>query len=129
MQGLLKLPTWTGHVYRGETLTKPDFDKRFGSEKRGKFKPQEKSFRRSTISSATKDVGIAVSYSTGGTHLTERGVPVVWDMEVTNGRDIEAFSSWTKEKEVALLPGAEFAILSAEYQMKNRVFVKCKQRK
>ncbi|HEY1653208.1 MAG TPA: hypothetical protein VGG09_15085 [Acidimicrobiales bacterium] len=34
---------------------------------------------------------------------------LIWEFEITNGRDIEGLSLARKEREVALLPGAEFA--------------------
>ncbi len=41
---------------------------------------------------------------------------VVWEMDVTNGRDIEALSVKGIEHEVALLPGAEFKITSVRFE-------------
>lgn len=130
MQGLLKMPVYKGQLYRGECVTKADFDKRFTIGKRDKVTPVEKTLKRLTISSASKDRGVATAFQgIASAKIAPPRVYILWEMDVTNGRDIEAISAATAEREVATLPGAEFAVVSATMNRPDSIVVKCKQRK
>jgi hypothetical protein len=131
MQGLLKLPVWKGSLYRGEVLNKTDFESRFKADKRGtKFTPVNPTMRRTAISSASKDRQRAQAFWAVAAAKVERPwVRVLYEIEATNGRDIEMLSVSRHEKEVATLPGAEFTITSVEGEMSKSILVKCKQRR
>jgi hypothetical protein len=130
MQGLLKLPVWKGQLFRGECVKRDDFEKRFRVGRNDKVTPLEKTIKRTTISSASKERQVAVAFQgIAANKVPDPKVMVLWVMDVTNGRDIETISAATKEREVATLPGAEFKIVSAEQVRPDSIVVKCRQRK
>jgi hypothetical protein len=104
MQALLKMPVWKGTAYRGERITRQRFYPRFIKKGDG-FAPREPTFTWKTITSISKDEHKAGSFSMMG----EGSYVVVYEFEVINARDIERLSLNRGEREVALLPGAEFA--------------------
>lgn len=130
-QGLLKLPVWKGTLYRGEVLNQTDFDSRFKADRHGtKFTATTPTMRRTNISSASKDRAKAEKFwGIAGSKVKPPRVNVLYEMEATNGRDIEMLSASRNEKEVATLPGAEFKIVSVEKQANRSILVKCKQRR
>lgn len=102
--GLLKMPVWKGTAYRGEKLASKRWNSRFVQEGTT-FRPIEPTFTWKTITSVSKDEAGARGFS----GLGEGKYEVLWEFELSNGRDIERLSVNRKEREVALLPGAEFA--------------------
>lgn len=103
-QGLLKMPVWKGLAYRGERLSRQRFYPRFVM-KGDTFTPRDPTFTWKTITSISKSEHKAGSFSVMG----EGSYVIVYEFEVTNGRDIERLSLNRSEREVALLPGAQFA--------------------
>jgi hypothetical protein len=69
------------------------------------FAPREPTFTWKTITSISKELGKAASFSSMG----EGSYSVIFEFDIINGRDIEGLSLARAEREVALLPGAEFA--------------------
>ncbi len=104
LQGLLKMPVWKGTAYRGEKIGSDRFDPRFVKKGNG-FAPREATFTWKTITSISKERGIAESFALQGDGLYS----VIYEFKVINGRDIEDVSLARREREVAILPGAEFA--------------------
>lgn len=104
LQGLLKMPAWKGFAYRGEKLDAARFDARFAKQGES-FKAREPTFSWKTITSISKDEHKAKGFTNMGSGLYK----VLWKFQVTSGRDIEGLSVNRREREVALLPGAEFA--------------------
>jgi hypothetical protein len=104
MQGLLKMPAWKGTAYRGERLSAQRFYPRFVKRGDG-FVPRDPTFTWKTITSISKSEQIAGGFSTHG----EGSYVIVYEFEIINGRDIEGLSLNRGEREIALLPGAEFA--------------------
>jgi hypothetical protein len=104
LQGLLKMPVWRGAAYRGEAMDEKRFDARFVKDGDG-FRPLDPTFTWKTITSISKDESKARGFMNMGEGLYR----VIFKFEVTNGRDIEGLSMNRGEREVALLPGAEFA--------------------
>ncbi len=130
MQGLLKMPVWRGQLFRGEVLTEAVVKERFAESRNGKLKPIEKTIKRTTISSASKEEHVARGFwMVAWGKVPEPKVRVLYVMETTNGRDIELLSPSSYEKEVALLPGSEFSVVSAERDSNGAIIVKCKQRR
>lgn len=103
LQGLRKMPVWKGTAYRGESIDEKRFYARFVKQG-GTFSPRNPRFTWKTITSISKELSVAngFAYSGGGMYR------VIYHFEITDGRDIEGMSLNRKEREVALLPGAEF---------------------
>jgi hypothetical protein len=136
LQGLLKLPVWPpGKCYRGEVLKKADFDEKYIETGKGKYRPKDKIMRRTSISSMSRLEKKAKDFwPIAGPKVPAPKQNVLYEVEVTNGRNIEKLSNNAGEAEVATLPGAEFEITSAEMLKhpsgSNMYFlVKAKQRK
>ena len=125
MQGLNKMPVWTGTTYRGEKLKPDELAKYFDIKSDGTIKIKQKSFSRQAISSTSKELQKARDFFTVGAPLVPGGKFVIWENEIINGRDIEELSVNKQEKEVATLPGAEFKILSAR---PDGIFIRAKVR-
>lgn len=104
LTGLQKMPVWKGVAYRGEAIDEKRFYPRFVKNGDG-FRPRNPTFTWKTITSISKDEHRAKGFKSMG-HGSYR---VLWKFEVINGRDIEGLSINRTEREVALLPGAEFA--------------------
>jgi hypothetical protein len=104
LEGLRKMPVWRGVAYRGEKLEAKRFYPRFVKDGNG-FRPRQPTFTWKTITSISKSELRASAFMTSGSGSYE----VLWEFEVTDGRDIEGLSVNRLEREVALLPGAEFA--------------------
>jgi hypothetical protein len=124
MQGLLKMPVFRGKLYRGESLSSKAFDDSFVRSANGDVKAKVTTFSRNTITSMTKDPNKPWTFMDGS---DER---VYWEMDVIDGRDIEKLSHADIEREVVVLPGAEFAITSVEAAVlhgKKYWLVKAKQ--
>ncbi len=134
LQGLLKLKPWPpGTLYRGEVLALSDFEARFKPAGKGTYKPVEKSWTKTTISSMSRDRKKSSDFWViAGSKVKDPKKRIMWEVHVTNGRDIERLSANEGEKEVATLPGAEFRITSVETQrgvggMEVCIVVKAKQ--
>jgi len=110
LQGLLKMPVYKDKAYRGEKLEPKRFYALYIRNKDGTYTPRQKKVRFNTITSVSKSLGVANYWSGSGTGTYE----IVWELQVNNGRDIEHISLAQPEKEIALLPGAEFTIQSVE---------------
>jgi hypothetical protein len=140
MQGLSKLPKWKGLTYRGEVLDMAVFDSRYttasgpapvndqGDLVPGtKLKPVQKTLGRTAISSTSKKLSRAIHFL--DTSLKKPPIArLIYETQITNGRDISAISANPAEEEVATLPGAAVTILSA-VTGSDYVLVKCKQTK
>ena len=113
-QGLLKLPVWKGPGYRGEKIDAKRWASRFRREGNN-FQPIDPTFTWKTITSVSKSETKARGFMVGAGQYE-----VLWQFELTNGRDIERLSVNRKEREVALLPGAEFAYDSVEVVKEGR---------
>lgn len=98
-RGLKKLPNWKGTLYRGEGLN----DTRMHAF--------EKMYRAGTphtlahFWSMSKDRTVSEGFLT-----TAQGTPVLFVANVDKGKDVENLSLHESEKEVIVLPGAQFAI-------------------
>jgi hypothetical protein len=104
LQGLLKMPVWKGTAYRGEAIDGNRFDPRFVKDSKG-FRPRQPTFTWKTITSISKSEKRAGSFMYSGSGFYQ----ILWEFEIIDGRDIEGLSVKREEREVALLPGAEFA--------------------
>ena len=117
MAGLQKMPVFTGPTYRGEAYTKADFLKKFKLGSKGKVTCRTPTMSRGTISSASKDANKARQFAYSSAvdlklrDLYDAAYCLVWEYELTNGRDIEGVSANASEKEVATLPGATFQVV------------------
>lgn len=110
VQGLLRLPVWKGVAYRGQTLQFKQFHDLFVKDGEG-FRGRNPTFTWNTITSISKNDKAARDFVGAG----KAGIAaILWTMDVTNGRDIEGISVNRAEEEVAILPGAQFAIASIE---------------
>ena len=107
LEGLRKMPVWRGTAYRGERLDQRRFFARFVKDG-ATFRSRNPTFTWKTITSISKSEHTAQAFllmktGTGGAYK------LLWEFEVIDGRDIEGLSVSRREREVALLPGAEFA--------------------
>ena len=141
MSGFAKMPVWKGSTYRGEVLSKEELLAAFTMSKRGVLTPKATSMTRTAISSTTKSQPVAENFimdnivAKGG----QNAFTVIWEYELTNGRDIAALSDSEGEQEIATLPGAKFAVTEVRpyrgplskntrlFDPKNMFVVKCKQ--
>jgi hypothetical protein len=135
VQGLLKLPVYDKKTYRGESFKREDFLKRFKLDKKGRVTAREKTSTRTTISSSSKLLDKAEAFVY--TSSADLGVPnkltdaycLIWEYQLTNGRDIEHLSANETEAEVATLPGATFEIVDiTPYPTGTSYFLKGYQR-
>jgi len=122
LEGLLKLPVWPGKgkkglVYRGEVLNETDFRKRFSVGAGGKIRARKAADVLPNIQSQSRSEhqGKAI-WSNAMQRVKPPHVFLIYETELTNGRNIEMFSSANHEQEVATLPGAEFEIVSAQWE-------------
>lgn len=109
LQGLLKMPVWKGTAYRGEAIDAKRFYPRFIKEGKG-FRPRQSTFTWKTITSISKSESKAGAFMFMGSGSYR----ILWEFEIVNGRDIEAMSVNRTEREIALLPGSEFAYGAVE---------------
>ena len=103
VEGLKKLPAWTGDTYRGMGLSPADFKAQFEDT-------DVWSTNAFTSTSAKEDVskGFARQESKAGK------VGFLMQFQVTNGRDINKLSTFGNEGEILLMPGASAKILRIE---------------
>jgi len=104
LEGFRKMPVWRGVAYRGERLDAKRFYPRFVKQGKG-FAPRIPTFAWKTITSISKSEGKARGFMDMGSG----DYRLLYEFEVMDGRDIEGLSLARREREVALLPGAEFA--------------------
>jgi hypothetical protein len=97
VQGMKKLPTWTGETYRGMSLSPTEFASQF---------QENKAISYPAFTSMSLDSGTAQGYITP--EDTEVGVYLV--MQVTKGTDIAKISAYRSESEVLLMPGSTFMV-------------------
>lgn len=116
MHGLRKMPVWKGTAYRGEKLDSKRFYSQF-VKKGASFVPREPTFTWKTITSISKAESVARGFALMGSGTYR----IVYQFAVTNGRDIEGMSLNRLEREVALLPGAEFAYESIEVTKPGKI--------
>jgi hypothetical protein len=109
LEGLRKLPVWRGTAYRGERVEDKRFTSRFVKDG-DTFRPKDPTFTWKSITSISKTEGKAREFMALGTG----SYMLIWEFEVTDARDIEGLSVNRREREVALLPGAEFAYAAIE---------------
>ena len=128
VQGMSKLPAWSGKLYRGEMILADKFDERFPKDGHGGLRSAEPSLKRPSIASATTDITVAESFVSKTEDPAVKRY-VVWEIDVNNGRDIQKLSVLKLEAEIATLPGAEFAITDVvEGATPNDyTLVKCRQ--
>ncbi len=119
VQGLAKMPVFAGPTYRGESFTEAAFKEKFKVGKKGQVTARQPTITRASIASATKERGVAeafITLSSGdlglGLAARSKAYCLLWEFDLTNGRDIEALSASPDEREVATLPGAQFTIIS-----------------
>lgn len=102
MQGLERMPEYTGTVYRGQPMD----DKQLVDLRRSK------KWSCPSLASATKSQGVAEGFAVQNTQgKTNR---VIFAIEDSGGRDIESFSQVKSEKEVLLLAGSHYAVTKVE---------------
>ena len=139
VQGLNQLEVWTGPVFRGEAVSKQEFDDLFtdvspGGDKQ-RFVAKAETRTRLAIASQSKSESSAEYFMTKLARPALKGparYQVLYITELTNGRDIEELSTNPLEKEVATLPGATFAVESVEVHgsvpgADGHLIVRCKQ--
>jgi hypothetical protein len=108
-QAASKLPKYDKLTYRGRRMSEDDFDAKY-------LKNPGKVERFASFSSMSKSEAVARRYADGiggdvKTKPTET-VSVLYEVQMTNGRDISALSAALSqnEEEVLILPGAEFKV-------------------
>jgi hypothetical protein len=102
MQGLRKLPLYTGKVYRGAGYTDEDFRAKVAVGRVFPF---------NSFGSSSKDRAVAEKFAhdqTGKTCL------VIFVIENSGGRDVSKLSLAAFEQEVALLPGSKYSVESVK---------------
>ncbi|MEI5672983.1 MULTISPECIES: eCIS core domain-containing protein [unclassified Nocardioides] len=102
MQGLERMPEYTGTVYRGQPMD----DKQLVDLRRSK------KWSSPSLSSATKSQGVAEGFAVQNTQ--GKNNRVIFAIEDSGGRDIESFSQVKSEKEVLLLAGSQYAVTKVE---------------
>ena len=103
LDGLAKLPPWGGLAYRGERMTQVRFGERYVANPTVKFL---------SFASLSRDRSAAEKFAKGGAQTPfEDTVSVVVTLDVTYGRDIGKLSVYRNEREVLVLPGAEFEVV------------------
>jgi transposase len=127
MEGLNKLPVWTGRTFRGEKLKPEEVAMYFDIKANNTVAIKKPSFARSAISSTSKSEKSAADFQFVGRPVPEGGRFVIWENAITNGRDIEELSVNKREQEVATLPGAQFRILSARLETSGVIRAKVVQ--
>ena len=141
IEAMKKLPVWKGKVYRGEALSQADFDGKFSTLKEfSSYKAKKPTVVREAIASASKDIAISMDFAARQSAKFDRAPHkrVLWEMDVTDGRDIEMLSVKGGEREVATFPGATFKVKSIEFRRSpskgqenawGTVVIKCVQTK
>lgn len=105
-QALAEMPEWTGTVYRGGGVG--------GAE--GKYKKgTEITF--SSFTSTSENESTARTFA----NKARSGTKVIFEIQVTNGRNISPLSLYPKGREVLLPPGSKFEVVDApeDYEYKN----------
>ena len=104
LDGLAKLPPWSGQAFRGERMTQARFGERYVGEKTIRFP---------SFASLATERSVAEKFSKGNDDTpADATVSVVVTLDVTYARNIGKLSVYRNEKEVLILPGAEFEVVS-----------------
>jgi hypothetical protein len=109
VEGLKKLPVWTGTTYRGLALPKSVFDKDYQQGGRWQSK---------ALTSTSKYDPKAINFL----NMASGEVKVLIKFDVTNGRDVDVISVNQGEYEVLLLPGAAGIITEIEPEAPPRKY-------
>lgn len=137
IQGLNKLPVYSGLGYRGESLKPAEFAKRFrevpseveGGERR--FEPVTKEIKREALSSVSKSVGVAHIFIWNSGKGAPENYGIIWEYELINGREVHQISNVEEELEIMTFPGATFRVESirvdGEVPGKGNLVVRCTQ--
>lgn len=129
LQGLAKVPVWTGTSYRGQSDPPGLFAKNFRINKDRSVRIVDRTYQCNSLVSRSRELRVAENF-VATTDAGEGTVKVLFEAVLTNGRDIEGFSLKEHEAEVVTLPGAKFAIVSAEMKVvrgRDTVWVKMQQ--
>lgn len=99
VQGLRKIDPHPGVVYRGASFTPEEFSQEVADTDVVTF---------SAFASASMDRGKAEDFATS----RHKPIHVVYELHGSGGRDIAGISMIAAEKEVVLLPGSRYKIVS-----------------
>lgn len=113
MRALAKLPAWSGTLYRGEHYTDKAFRQRYGA--RGFQEGQTVPGNTFASTSRVRDVGEKFA-EWNKRDRDNQEVHILHVLEVDDGRDLQAFSTYQAEKEILLLPGASLQVSRVEYE-------------
>ena len=103
LDGLAKLPPWSGQAFRGERMTQERFGERYVGEKTIRFP---------SFASLATDRTVAEKFAKGNDETpADATVSVVVTLDVTYARNIGKLSVYRNEKEVLVMPGAEFEVV------------------
>lgn len=109
MQAVEKLPPWKGVCFRGARFTPTEAAESFAVGKKLEYR----TFASTSLSRATAE-GFADGTSGNTAPAPDRTASVMVILTLRNGRDIQALSAaGAGEREILLLPGAEFTIVEA----------------
>lgn len=122
-QGLEKLPTYQGSVYRGMIIKRKEFERVFGGGKGDVI-------QQNRFISSSRDVDVALVFATKKQSTMKKNeIQVVFEIKSQNGRDIERISEYNgnfvseNQKEVLFLNNTSFEIEDTK-QVGNVVWVK-----
>ena len=108
---MAKLPVWKGATFRGERMSKEDFDAKFVTGADGTVKARSSTDQRLAFTSMSRLREKGLSFATGGAGApaADQTIHVLYLIKVSNARDIQAFSR-LDEAEVLCPPGAAFKV-------------------
>ncbi len=122
-QGLEKLPTYQGSVYRGMIIKRKEFERVFGGGKGDVI-------QQNRFISSSHDVDVALEFATKKQSTMKKNkIQVIFEIKSQNGRDIERISEYNgnfvseNQKEVLFLNNTSFEIEDTK-QVGNVVWVK-----
>jgi hypothetical protein len=119
MQGLAKLKPWTKDTYRGARYTQKEFDDTFASGKPMVF---------GSFASSAQEERVALNFAHGiGIEYiiaNDKEIAVLCILSSTGGKDISKLSAVQSEKEVLLLPGTSFSLVSLKQVDGNAIYGK-----
>lgn len=101
MAALKKLPNWSGNAYRGAGFTELEISQKF---------PTNGIATMEAFTSTSLKAGTSRGFANSNTDEERGKVGVFMDMKLTRGKDIEAFSNTQSEKEILVLPYAQFNV-------------------
>ena len=122
-QGLEKLSTYQGSVYRGMIIKRKEFERVFGGGKGDVI-------QQNRFISSSHDVDVALEFATKKQSTMKKNkIQVIFEIKSQNGRDIERISEYNgnfvseNQKEVLFLNNTSFEIEDTK-QVGNVVWVK-----